>query len=199
MTALTPIRTKAETALMAQFDALRGELSKGDAGRKPRARPRWPPSRRAGCRIAGSRPITTPTCAISCARRHRSRHQPSAKAGRSVEAGRFLGDLGAHEIIIVNGRLMDAVEPRLAIAHRASRSRRRADTAPTILDRERCRGRAEHGPCARNRHARDRQGRRDRAALACRLRPGCGRAAGGVRAALRACRGGSLGHASRDP
>ena len=84
---------------------------------------------------------------------------PSAlrEGGRGVSRpAAFMGDLGAHEIIIVNGRLMDAVEPRLATAQGVTIATT-GDTAPTILDAKRCRGRAEHGPCARDRHARDRQ------------------------------------------
>ena len=60
-------------------------------------------------------------------------HCPSTKAGRSVEAGRFMGDLGAHEIIFVNGRWMDGsslaskLPPGVTI-------RTSADTAAAILD-----------------------------------------------------------------
>ena len=81
---------------------------------------------------------------------------------------------------IVNGRLMDAAEPRIATAHRRLRSRRRADTAPTILD-------ANDAVVALN-TALSREtvtleigkGVDGRAALASRLRPGRGRAASRV-------------------
>jgi Fe-S cluster assembly protein SufD len=132
MTALTPIRTKAETALMAQFEALRSELPNGDTGRGAReaamaafAAKGLPHRRVEAYHYTDLRNLLREASPLA--------HSPSTKAGRSVEAGRFMGDLGAHEIIFVNGRLMDGsslaskLPPGVTI-------RTSADTAPTILD-----------------------------------------------------------------
>ena len=132
MTALTPIRTKAETALMAQFEALRSELPNGDTGRGAReaamaafAAKGLPHRRVEAYHYTDLRNLLREAAPLA--------HSPSTKAGRSVEAGRFMGDLGAHEIIFVNGRLMDGsslaskLPPGVTI-------RTSADTAPTILD-----------------------------------------------------------------
>jgi Fe-S cluster assembly protein SufD len=137
MTALTPIRTKAETALMAQFDALRGELPKGGPGKGDVGKA----SREAAMAAFATRGLPH--------RRVEAYHYtdlrnllreaaplarlPSGKAGRSVEAGRFLGDLSAHEIIIINGRLMDAANLASQLP-KGVRVATTSDTAPTILD-----------------------------------------------------------------
>jgi Fe-S cluster assembly protein SufD len=132
MTALTPIRTKAETALMAQFDALRGELSKGDVGKASReaamaafATSGLPHRRVEAYHYTDLRNLLREAAPLA--------HLPSGKAGRSVEAGRFLGDLSAHEIIIVNGRLMDAANLASQLP-KGVRIATTSDTAPTILD-----------------------------------------------------------------
>ena len=132
MTALTPIRTKAETALMAQFDALRGELSKGDAGKASReaamaafATSGLPHRRVEAYHYTDLRNLLREAAPLA--------HLPSEKAGRSVEAGRFLGDLSAHEIIIVNGRSMDAASLASQLPKGVSIATT-SDTAPTILD-----------------------------------------------------------------
>jgi Fe-S cluster assembly protein SufD len=136
MTALTPIRTKAETALLAQFDALRDELPKGDLGKGA-----GKASREAAMAAFATRGLPH--------RRVEAYHYtdlrnllreaaplarlPSGKAGRSIEAGRFLGDLSAHEIIIVNGRLMDAANLASQLPKGVGIATT-SDTAPTILD-----------------------------------------------------------------
>jgi Fe-S cluster assembly protein SufD len=137
MTALTPIRTKAETALMAQFDALRGELpkggpGKGDAGKASREAAmaafatRGLPHRRVEAyHYTDLRNLLREAAPLA--------RLPSGKAGRSVEAGRFLGDLSAHEIIIINGRLMDAANLASQLP-KGVRIATTSDTAPTILD-----------------------------------------------------------------
>jgi Fe-S cluster assembly protein SufD len=137
MTALTPIRTKAETALMAQFDALRGELpkggpGKGDAGKASREAAmaafatRGLPHRRVEAyHYTDLRNLLREAAPLA--------RLPSGKAGRSVEAGRFLGDLSAHEIIIINGRLMDAANLASQLP-KGIRIATTSDTAPTILD-----------------------------------------------------------------
>jgi Fe-S cluster assembly protein SufD len=137
MTALTPIRTKAETALMAQFDALRGELpkggpGKGDAGKASREAAmaafatRGLPHRRVEAyHYTDLRNLLREAAPLA--------RLPSGKAGRSVEAGRFLGDLSAHEIIIINGRLMDAANLASQLP-KGVRVATTSDTAPTILD-----------------------------------------------------------------
>ncbi|MFI5010736.1 MAG: Fe-S cluster assembly protein SufD [Hyphomicrobiales bacterium] len=134
MTALTPIRTKAETALMAQFETLRRELP--DTGAALAARE---------AAMAAFAATGLPHRRIEAYHYTDLRHlwrevaplarEPSAKAGESVEAGRFMGDLEAHEAVIINGRLMtgsgDAprLPPGVSIATTA-------DTAPVILDRD---------------------------------------------------------------
>src|SRR5579872_7386125 len=106
MTALTPIRTKAETALIAQFDALRGGLSKGGPGKGG-------PGRAGAGKAAREAAMAAFAASGLPHRRIEAYHYtdlrnllreaaplaalPSEKAGRSVEAGRFLGDLPAHE------------------------------------------------------------------------------------------------------
>src|SRR4029077_16581488 len=127
----------AETALMAQFDALRGELpkggpGKGDAGKASREAAmaafatRGLPHRRVEAyHYTDLRNLLREAAPLA--------RLPSGKAGRSVEAGRFLGDLSAHEIIIINGRLMDAAN----LASQLPKGIRIATTSeppPTILD-----------------------------------------------------------------
>ena len=133
MTALTPIRTKAETALMAQFEALRRELPKDGAGRGVReaaiaafAATGLPHRRIEAYHYTDLRNLLREAAPLAS--------WPSAKAGESVEAGRFMGDLDAHEIIIVNGRLMDgsSLASRLPSGVSISTS---AETAPRVLDR----------------------------------------------------------------
>src|SRR6476469_3640510 len=101
MTSLTPVRTKAETALMAQFDALRSELPADQAGLAARE------AAMAGFAASGlpHRRIEAYhyTDLRSLMREAAPRAaEPSAKAGESVEAGRFLGDVAAHEIVFIN-------------------------------------------------------------------------------------------------
>jgi Fe-S cluster assembly protein SufD len=148
MTALTPIRTKAETALMAQFDALRGGLPKSGSGKSGPGK-RGPGK---GGAEKAAREAAMAAFAMSGLphRRIEAYHYtdlrnllreaaplaplPSEKAGRSVEAGRFLGDLPAHEIIIVNGKLMNATGLASQLPKAVSVATTTNDTAPTILD-----------------------------------------------------------------
>ncbi|MBV9431268.1 MAG: Fe-S cluster assembly protein SufD [Hyphomicrobiales bacterium] len=132
MTSLTPIRTKAETALLAQFEELRAELPKAGAGNASRkaamaafAATGLPHRRIEAYHYTDLRNLLREPAPLA----------PSAagKAGRSVEAGRFLGDLGAHEIILVNGKLMDGQDLASQLPKRVSIAKV-TDTAPAILD-----------------------------------------------------------------
>jgi len=132
MTALSPIRTKAETALMAQFEALRRELPENDAG---------VPAREAA--IAGFAAAGLPHRRIEAYHYTDLRNllreaaprapEPSPEAGESVEAGRFLGDLKAHEIIIINGKLVSRTGRSARLPRGVSLSTS-GDTVPLILD-----------------------------------------------------------------
>src|SRR5882762_6561696 len=132
MTALTPVRTKAETALMAQFEALRRELPKKGAALAARqgamaafAATGLPHRRIEAYHYTDLRNLLREAAPLAAA--------PTPGVGESVEAGRFLGDLGAHEIIIVNGRAMagpgegSALPPGVTFAVAA-------DPTPIILD-----------------------------------------------------------------
>jgi Fe-S cluster assembly protein SufD len=59
--------------------------------------------------------------------------EPAAKAKESVEAGRFLGDLKAHEIIVVNGKLTSKPGRSARLPHGVALTTT-DDTAPAILD-----------------------------------------------------------------
>jgi Fe-S cluster assembly protein SufD len=134
MTALTPIRTKAETALMAQFETLRRELPADGAALAARetAIAAFAASGLPHRRIEAYHYTDLRNLLREAAPRA---SEPSIKAGQSVEAGRFMGDLKAHEVIIINGRLVsgcgDASPSPLGVSVTAS-----ADTAPLILDRD---------------------------------------------------------------
>ncbi len=138
MTALTPMnvapmRTKAETALMAQFEALRPELPKDGAGLAAReaAIASFSASGLPHRRIEAYHYTDLRNLLREAAPRA---FEPSAKAGSSVEAGRFLGDLKAHEVIIVNGRLIPQSGRASRLPTGVSLSTT-ADTAPRILDK----------------------------------------------------------------
>jgi Fe-S cluster assembly protein SufD len=129
MTALTPIRTKAETALIAQFEALRREIPAGvalrtrEAAMASFAAAGLPHRRVEAYHYTDLRNLLREVAPLASA--------PPQEAGQSVQAGRFMGDLGAHEIVIVNGRLVrtDATALPKGIAVSAS-----DETAPVILD-----------------------------------------------------------------
>jgi Fe-S cluster assembly protein SufD len=131
MTALTPIRTKAETALIAQFEALRRELPAGaalvarEAAMASFAATGLPHRRIEAYHYTDLRNLLREAAAPVGA--------PPAKAGRIQHAERLMSDLAAHEITIVNGRLKvtDAATLPSGIAIAAS-----DDTSPTILDRD---------------------------------------------------------------
>ena len=132
MTALTPIRTKAETALMAQYEALRRELPKQAAGQSAReaamatfAASGLPHRRIEAYHYTDLRNLLREAAPLA--------HRPSAKAGSSVEAGRFVGDSDAHEIIFVNGSLMHA-EGLASQLPKGVSIGMVGDTAPGILD-----------------------------------------------------------------
>jgi len=132
MTALTPIRTKAETALMAQYEALRRDLAKNKASSAAReaaiagfAANGLPHRRIEAYHYTDLRNLLRDAAPLA--------HRPSEKAGHSVEAGRFLGDIRAHEIIFVNGRLMDAGKLASRLPKGVSITVK-PDTAPMILD-----------------------------------------------------------------
>lgn len=132
MTVLTPIRTKAETALMAQFEALRGELPKAGAGNGSRkaamaafAASGLPHRRIEAYHYTDLRNLLREAAPLA--------PLASENAGRSVEAGRFLGDLGAYEIVIVNGRLMNGPDLTPQLPKGVSLAKV-TDTAPAILD-----------------------------------------------------------------
>ncbi len=122
---------------MAQFEALRGELPKVGKGKRDPGKA----SREAA--IAAFAASGLPHRRIEAYHYTDLRnllreaaplaHLPPAKAGESVEAGRFLGDLGAHEIIIVNGRLMDAADLKSQLPKGVSVATT-SDTTPTVLD-----------------------------------------------------------------
>ncbi|SEE37264.1 Fe-S cluster assembly protein SufD [Rhizobiales bacterium GAS188] len=130
MTSLTPVRTKAETALMAQFEALRADLPSAGAAFAARdeaiaafAAGGLPHRRVEAYHYTDLRNLLREAAPLA--------GKPKAKAG--LEAGRLLGDLEAHEVLIVNGRLQKKQGARplpagvsLAIG---------ADTTPAILDR----------------------------------------------------------------
>jgi Fe-S cluster assembly protein SufD len=130
MTSLAPIRTKAETALIAQFEALRRELPDGgtsvaarDAAMAKFAASGLPHRRIEAYHYTDLRSLMREAAPQA--------PEPSAKAGESVEAGRFMGDVGAHEIILVNGRLMSAGTSSLPGGVSIATT---ADTAPSILE-----------------------------------------------------------------
>jgi Fe-S cluster assembly protein SufD len=137
MTSLTPIRTKAETALMAQFEALRTGLPKGAPGKRDRGKSAreaamaafaangLPHRRVEAYHYTDLRNLLRDVAPLA--------HIPTAKAGRSIEAGRFLGDLGAHEIIIINGKLVDAASLPSRLPKGVS-IETTSETAPAILD-----------------------------------------------------------------
>jgi Fe-S cluster assembly protein SufD len=131
MASLAPIRTKAETALMAQFEALRRELP-DDAGMAAReaAIARFAASGLPHRRIEAYHYTDLRNLLREAAPRAA---EPAAEAGESVEAGRFLGDLRAHEIIIVNGRLTSKSGRGSRLPHGVSLSTA-GDTSPAILD-----------------------------------------------------------------
>jgi Fe-S cluster assembly protein SufD len=130
MTSLAPVRTKAETALLAQFEALRGELPKRGGSMAAR-----------DAAIAGFAASGLPHRRIEAYHYTDLRSlwrdvaprapEPSAKAGQSVEAGRFMGDLGASEIILVNGRLVTTDPSSLPEGVTIETT---GDTAPRILE-----------------------------------------------------------------
>jgi Fe-S cluster assembly protein SufD len=130
MTSLAPIRTKAETALIAQFEALREELPDGgtsmvtrDAAMAKFAAFGLPHRRIEAYHYTDLRSLFREAAPRA--------PEPSAKAGESVEAGRFMGDLGAHEIILVNGRLMGGGASSLPEGVSVETT---VDTAPRILE-----------------------------------------------------------------
>ena len=115
MSALTPIRTKAETALMAQFEALRGELPKGAKGKRD------PGKAARDAAMAAFAASGLPHRRIEAYHYTDLRNllrdaAPLAQlpsGTRRVGASRpavFWAISVGHEIIIVNGRLMDAAE-----------------------------------------------------------------------------------------
>jgi Fe-S cluster assembly protein SufD len=129
MTALTPIRTKAETTLIAQFEALRRELPAGVALRTREAA-------MASFAAAGLPHRRVEAYHYTDLRNHLREVAPLAsapppEAGQSVQTGRFMGDLGAHEIVIVNGRLVKTDVTALPKGVAVSAI---DETAPVILD-----------------------------------------------------------------
>jgi Fe-S cluster assembly protein SufD len=134
MTALAPIRTKAETALLAQFEALRCELPADAADLATReaamaafAASGLPHRRMEAYHYTDLRNLLREAAP-------RAPEPSSAEAGESVEAGRFMGDLEAHEIILVNGRLMSRSGHASTLPFGVSLATT-PDTAPAILDR----------------------------------------------------------------
>ena len=195
MTSLAPVRTKAETALIAQFEKLRGELPDGPAlAAREAAMAGFAASGLPHRRIEAYHYTDLRNLVREVAPRA---PEPPPQAGQSIEAGRFLGDLKAHEIILVNGRLMQA-------AGKASRFPRgvsvevTADTAPSILE--------QGDPVVALNTALTREtvtitigeGVVAQAAPAYRPRSGCGRASGGLHAAFGEAREGRRGHPARD-
>jgi Fe-S cluster assembly protein SufD len=127
MTAAAPIRTKAETALLGQFEALRNQLPAGvGEARAPVmaafAAGGLPHRRIEHYHYTDLRGLLREAAPLAPV--------PSDKAGHSVEAGRLLGDIGACEIIIVNGHWanQDVKPPQGITLARAD------DTMPAILD-----------------------------------------------------------------
>ena len=129
MTALTPIRTKAETALIAQFEALRHEFPAGsaltarEAAMTSFAAAGLPHRRIEAYHYTDLRNLLREVAPLAGA--------PRAGTGRSIKAGGFMGDLGAHKLVIINGCLVKTDVPALpkGVAISALEG-----TAPMILD-----------------------------------------------------------------
>src|SRR6516225_10327939 len=132
MTALAPIRTKAETAFLAQFESMRRELpeDRNDWAAREAAMAAFAAAGLPHRRIEAYHYTDLRNLLREVAPRAA---EPPAKAGKSVEAGRFIGDLKAHEIILINGKLMPRSGRGTGLPEGVSVSTS-ADTAPTILD-----------------------------------------------------------------
>jgi Fe-S cluster assembly protein SufD len=128
MNSPTPIRTKAETALIAQFEALRaelpGECAVRDAAIASFAARGLPHRRIEAYHYTDLRNLLREAAPLA--------GKPKAK--RPVGRDRLLGDFEAHEIWIVNGRLLKKPGARSLPAGVSLATG--PDTAPAILDGE---------------------------------------------------------------
>jgi Fe-S cluster assembly protein SufD len=130
MTALTPIRTKAETALIAQFEALRREFPAGsaltarEAAMTSFAAAGLPHRRIEAYHYTDLRNLLREVAPLAGA-------TGAAATGQSMKAGRFMGELGAYKLVIINGRLVEVDAAALPEGITISVF---DGTAPTILD-----------------------------------------------------------------
>ena len=131
MTVVTPVRTKAETALTAQFEALRAELPKEGLAAREEAISTFaamglPHRRVEAYHYTDLRNLLREAAPLAPAAKGKKK---AAKGEQALAARNLLGGVETHEIIIINGRLPGALALPAGVTLSVG-----ADTAPTILD-----------------------------------------------------------------